>query len=78
MSSSVLTMSAAETELRRLLAERVAIIDGAMGTTIRTYGITEDQARGDRFKSAPKDLKNNGDIYSSPSLRSSATSTADF
>lgn len=57
-------MSAAEIELRRLLAERVAIIDGAMGTTIRTYGITEEQARGERFKNAPKDLKNNGDIYS--------------
>jgi 5-methyltetrahydrofolate--homocysteine methyltransferase len=57
-------MSAAETALRSLLAERVAIIDGAMGTTIRTYGITEEQARGERFKAAPKDLKNNGDIYS--------------
>ncbi len=62
--SPVLPPSAAETELRRLLAERVAIIDGAMGTTIRTYGITETQARGERFKNAPKDLKNNGDIYS--------------
>jgi len=64
MSASRTTISAAETELRRLLAERVAIIDGAMGTTIRTYGITEEQARGERFKNAPKDLKNNGDIYS--------------
>ena len=62
--SFALPPSAAETALRRLLAERVAIIDGAMGTTIRTYGITEAQARGERFKSAPKDLKNNGDIYS--------------
>ena len=62
--SRALPQSAAEIELRRLLAERVAIIDGAMGTTIRTYGITEEQARGERFKNAPKDLKNNGDIYS--------------
>ena len=54
----------AETALRRLLAERIAIIDGAMGTTIRAYHITEQQARGERFKDAPKDLKNNGDIYS--------------
>ncbi|MBW8780966.1 MAG: methionine synthase [Verrucomicrobia bacterium] len=57
-------MSAAEIDLRRLLTERVAIIDGAMGTTIRSYNITEEQARGERFKDAPKDLKNNGDIYS--------------
>ncbi len=56
--------TSAEIALRRLLAERVAIIDGAMGTTIRAYNITEAQARGDRFKDAPKDLKNNGDIYS--------------
>ena len=56
--------TAAETALRRLLAERVAILDGAMGTTIRSYNITEQQARGERFKDAPKDLKNNGDIYS--------------
>lgn len=64
MSASAPTISPAEIELRRLLSERVAIIDGAMGTTIRTYGITEEQARGERFKNAPKDLKNNGDIYS--------------
>jgi 5-methyltetrahydrofolate--homocysteine methyltransferase len=60
----VIPSTSAETALRRLLAERVAIIDGAMGTTIRSYHITEEQARGDRFKDAPKDLKNNGDIYS--------------
>jgi 5-methyltetrahydrofolate--homocysteine methyltransferase len=56
--------TAAETALRQLLAERVAIIDGAMGTTIRTYNLTEQDVRGERFKDAPKDLKNNGDIYS--------------
>ncbi|HET7536256.1 MAG TPA: homocysteine S-methyltransferase family protein, partial [Candidatus Didemnitutus sp.] len=53
-----------ETALRRLLAERIAIIDGAMGTTIRSYNLTEKDARGERFKDALKDLKNNGDIYS--------------
>ncbi len=40
------------------------MIDGAMGTTIRGYNLTEQQVRGERFKDAPKDLKNNGDIYS--------------
>ena len=64
MSSASPKMSASEIDLRRLLSERVAIIDGAMGTTIRSYNITEEQARGERFKDAPKDLKNNGDIYS--------------
>jgi len=56
--------SEAEIALRRTLAERIAIIDGAMGTTIRSYNLTEQDARGDRFKDAPKDLQNNGDIYS--------------
>ncbi|MEO6995803.1 MAG: methionine synthase [Lacunisphaera sp.] len=56
--------SEAEIVLRRTLAERIAIIDGAMGTTIRSYNLTEKDARGDRFKDAPKDLQNNGDIYS--------------
>ena len=51
-------------QLKRILRERIAIIDGAMGTTIRTYGLTETDIRGERFKNAPKDLKNNGDIYS--------------
>ena len=57
-------MTEAEVALRRTLAERMVIIDGAMGTTIRSYNITEAQARGARFRDAPKDLKNNGDIYS--------------
>ncbi|MBS0630435.1 MAG: methionine synthase [Verrucomicrobia bacterium] len=64
MSNSAFSPSEAETALRRTLAERMVILDGAMGTTIRSYNITEQQARGERFKSAPKDLKNNGDIYS--------------
>lgn len=51
-------------ELRRLLAERILVIDGAMGTTIREYNLTEADVRGERFKDAAKDLKNNGDIIS--------------
>jgi 5-methyltetrahydrofolate--homocysteine methyltransferase len=50
--------------LEKLLQERIAIIDGAMGTTLRTYGMTEAQIRGSRFKSATKDLLNNGDLFS--------------
>nr|WP_263409450.1 homocysteine S-methyltransferase family protein [Terriglobus tenax] len=50
--------------LRKVLENRIAVIDGAMGTTIRTYGMTEADIRGERFKDAPKDLLNNGDIFS--------------
>src|SRR6202522_2476773 len=50
--------------LEKILHSRIAIIDGAMGTTIRTYNMTEAHIRGERFKDAPKDLLNNGDIFS--------------
>src|ERR1700733_7899258 len=50
--------------LRKILKNRIAIIDGAMGTTIRTYGMKESDIRGERFKDSKKDLLNNGDIFS--------------
>src|ERR1700744_2446704 len=50
--------------LEKILEERIAIIDGAMGTTIRTYGKTEADIRGERFKNSTKDLLNNGDMFS--------------
>src|SRR5438445_13651980 len=50
--------------LQKILETRIAIIDGAMGTTIRTYGMKEADIRGDRFKDATKDLLNNGDLFS--------------
>jgi 5-methyltetrahydrofolate--homocysteine methyltransferase len=50
--------------LEKILESRIAIIDGAMGTTIRTYGMTEAEIRGERFKNATKDLLNNGDLFS--------------
>ncbi|HEY3740398.1 MAG TPA: methionine synthase, partial [Bryobacteraceae bacterium] len=50
--------------LRGILERRIAIIDGAMGTTIRTYGMTEADIRGDRFRDSKKDLLNNGDLFS--------------
>ena len=50
--------------LQKILESRIAIIDGAMGTTIRTYGMTEADIRGERFRNATKDLKNNGDLFS--------------
>jgi 5-methyltetrahydrofolate--homocysteine methyltransferase len=50
--------------LEKILESRIAIIDGAMGTTIRTYGMTEADIRGDRFQDATKGLLNNGDLFS--------------
>src|SRR6202051_4089456 len=50
--------------LEKILESRIAIIDGAMGTTIRTYGMTEADIRGERFKNSTKSLLNNGDLFS--------------
>jgi 5-methyltetrahydrofolate--homocysteine methyltransferase len=50
--------------LQKILESRIAIIDGAMGTTIRSYGMKEVDIRGERFKDATKDLLNNGDLFS--------------
>src|SRR5919199_6446858 len=50
--------------LYKILQSRIVIIDGAMGTTIRTYGMKEADIRGERFKDSRKDLLNNGDLFS--------------
>ena len=53
----------AQHPLEKILDNRIAIIDGAMGTTIRTYGMAEADIRGERFKDSTKDLLNNGDLF---------------
>ena len=54
---------ASDSPLGKILEGRIAILDGAMGTTIRTYGMTEADMRGARFKDTQKDLLNNGDLF---------------
>ncbi len=46
------------------LNERILIIDGAMGTMIQQYRLTENDFRGERFKDWKKDLKGNNDLLS--------------
>jgi len=50
--------------LQKLLEKRIVIIDGAMGTTIRSYGMHEADIRGERFKGSTKDLLNDGELFS--------------
>jgi 5-methyltetrahydrofolate--homocysteine methyltransferase len=56
--------------LRALLDKRVLILDGAMGTMIQRYKLTEEGWRGERFKDHHKDLKGNSDalILSRPDV----------
>jgi 5-methyltetrahydrofolate--homocysteine methyltransferase len=48
--------------LPALLAARIAIIDGAMGTMIQRHRLSEGDFRGDRFRDHTKDLKGNNDL----------------
>ena len=50
--------------LEALLQKRIVIIDGAMGTTLQQFKLSEADFRGERFKDHHKDLKGNGDILS--------------
>ena len=45
-----------------ILAQRIAILDGAMGTMIQRFKLTEADYRGERFADHPKDVKNNSDL----------------
>jgi 5-methyltetrahydrofolate--homocysteine methyltransferase len=54
----------AEDYIRRTAAERIMIIDGAMGTEIQKKRLTDEQFRGDRFKDHPHELKGNNDLLS--------------
>ncbi len=44
------------------LKQRILILDGAMGTMIQRYKLTEADYRGERFKNWPRDLKGNNDL----------------
>ncbi|HVT48372.1 MAG TPA: methionine synthase [Vicinamibacterales bacterium] len=48
--------------LDHLLANRIAILDGAMGTMIQRYRLEERDFRGDRFVDHDQDLKGNNDV----------------
>ena len=48
--------------LPEILAQRIVVLDGAMGTMIQRYKLGEADYRGARFKDHPKDLKGNNDM----------------
>jgi len=50
--------------LQKILEKRILVLDGAMGTMIQRYKLTEQDFRGDRFKDHPIDLKGNNDLLS--------------
>ena len=61
-STTRLTREARLSLLEPLLAQRILVLDGAMGTMIQTYGLGEREYRGARFADWPRDLRGHGDL----------------
>ena len=60
-------MTSRQRYLQDTLAERILILDGAMGTMVQRHRLSEDDYRGTRFADRaayPADLKNNNDVLS--------------
>src|SRR5690554_471828 len=53
-----------ENAIRTHASQRILILDGAMGTQLQNYKLTEDDFRGERFAKHPKNMKGNNDILS--------------
>ncbi len=56
--------SASFAALRDLFSQRIAVLDGAMGSMVQTYKLEETDFRGERFADFPHDLKGNNDLLS--------------
>src|SRR5262245_42932596 len=61
MSAATLTLTDTDS-LTSALATRILILDGAMGTMIQRYRLTEEDFRGGRFADHKKDLRGNNDL----------------
>ena len=49
--------------IEQLIKERILVIDGAMGTMIQQYNLTEEDFRGEKFKNHPGSLKGNNELF---------------
>ena len=52
------------TRLTDIIMNRILILDGAMGTKIQSFELTEEDFRGNRFQDIPGQLKGNNDVLS--------------
>ena len=57
-------MSKTKPTLAEEIEKRILVIDGAMGTMIQRYGLSEEDFRADRFKAHSHDLRGNNDLLS--------------
>ena len=50
--------------IKDVLREKILILDGAMGSLIQQYNLTDADYRGERFKNFPHEVKGNNDLLS--------------
>lgn len=53
-----------QSSIYNAVSERILVLDGAMGTMIQRYKLSEEQFRGERFKDFHRDIKGNNDLLS--------------
>lgn len=51
-------------QIQEILQKRILVLDGAMGTMIQKYKLSEEDYRGERFKDYPHSVKGNNDLLS--------------
>jgi 5-methyltetrahydrofolate--homocysteine methyltransferase len=51
-------------QIKDVLREKILILDGAMGSLIQQYNLTDADYRGERFKNFPHEVKGNNDLLS--------------
>jgi 5-methyltetrahydrofolate--homocysteine methyltransferase len=64
MKTSGIIEAPSTSALHRLFSQRIALLDGAMGTMIQERGLAEADFRGQRFASHPRDLRGDNDLLS--------------
>lgn len=51
-------------DIKEILKDRILVLDGAMGTMVQRYKLSEEDYRGEQFKDHPSPLKGNNDLIS--------------
>ncbi len=49
-------------DIREIVKDRILVLDGAMGTMIQSYGLTEEDFRGSRFMDSDVQMQGNNDM----------------
>ena len=62
MSTASMSRASADEALRRLLDQRIAVLDGAWGTAMQNAGLSPDDYRGDRLVDHPQDVTGDPDL----------------